>query len=106
MGLFSKNGLSDKIMEYVERYLVEGEAVEYVSASLTSYVCITNKRFIIDPLSPNDLRSVTIPFNKISGISFVKSKAGSIIFETQAGKYEVQVINDVEVYNKIIEKIL
>lgn len=106
MGLFSKGSNTEKIEEHLKTYLIEGETIEYLQASLVSYVCVTNKRFIIDPKAPEERIMITIPFNKVTGVSFAKLNTGEIILETSSSKFELLLMNGVEAYSKISEKII
>lgn len=122
MGLFSKQDATpntDKYVNEVKEFLVQGEEIENIYPQLIDYLCITNKRIIFADkvISIKDPTTTThsIPFKNIVSIGYEKSVkltafTDEISVTTIATTYKLKfpkVTMDIKsIYKQLVNKIL
>jgi hypothetical protein len=105
----------EKYTAEVTQYLMPGEEIQGIYTQLIDYVCMTNKRilFVHKTWTSKKQAVVSVPFSKITAVSFVKgtgiiSIRDEVEISVGSQNYEFQLFkedNPVQFYNQLVQRI-
>lgn len=104
----------EKYKEEIDDFILENEELEAVYPLIIDYLCITNKRLIfVDKDLKDSIEVVSVPYKNICDVGLLKGSVLKLTNElkitTRSKDHKLKFIKGrdvVEIYNRIVEKII